>query len=136
MATGTIDFGWMLILPIFGVLFMVIWNSLKSSSIFPKPTCLVITFCVSVLCILGAMDFFTQDVVVLQKEVSLQEPQASKFYPILLPYLTLMISLLLLFVALKIVILINNTYHFFRPSRHEKKEKVAEICQNELKQIN
>ncbi len=96
-----------IILVIFVLLFAVIWNSLKRSSIFPENICFVIALCVSVLCIIGLFGLGktktrlikgpTSSLVKVAPPVPLTpaaEPNKKKINFILLPYAALAISIL------------------------------------------
>jgi hypothetical protein len=131
MLTSVENYKWLTILAVFVLLFMVIWNALKSSSIFPEPTCFVISLCVAALCILGVTNYFPkkhvnlQEVAVIaQEDVSLQEPQQRKFFFILLPYMALVISLLLFLIITLIAPLANGVSSLFRPSYGNNKDKI------------
>ena len=128
------NLGWIIILPVFGLLFMVIWNALKSSSVFPKPACLVIALCVSILCVISVIEFFpqvqgsSQDIVaVSQENVPSQEPQQRRFHFILLPYLALTISLLLLLIATGVARLTDSRSGLLRPRRNKNKLTTADL---------
>ena len=96
-----------IILVIFVLLFAVIWNSLKRSSIFPENICLVIALCVSVLCIIGLFGlgktearlikgprtFLVKDAPPVPSAPA-AEPNKKKINFILLPYAALAISIL------------------------------------------
>ena len=125
------NFGWLVILPVFGLLFTAIWSALNRHSCFSESVSFVIALCVSILCVLSVVGFFTQDSenlqgidVVGQEEASSQEPQQDKFHYILLSYAALMVSFLLLLMLVKIGLLADGINNFLRPS-YGKKEKVS-----------
>lgn len=154
MLTITENFGWIIILPIFGLLFMTIWNALNKHSYFSEFASFMIALCVSMLCVLSVVGFFTQehkssqDVdVACQEETSSQYPQQNKFHNIYLPYMALMMSFLLLLVLLKIGLLADGINSFFGSSygkkdtttdqQKEKRHKTQRsgFLSNELKKI-
>lgn len=131
MLTNIENYSWIIILPVFGLLFMVIWNALKSGSVFPKPACFVIALCVSILCVISVIEFFPQVqgssqeiAAVSQEDASSQEPQQRKFHFILLPYLTLVMSFILLLILIGIGKLVDGASNLLKPF-YGKKNKVA-----------
>ena len=122
MLTNIENHSWIIILPVFGLLFMVIWNALKSSSIFPKPACFVIALCVSILCLISVIGFFPQVQGSSQEDASLQEPQQHRFHFILLPYMALTLSFLLLLIVTGIARFGDGRSNLFRPSYGKKKK--------------
>jgi hypothetical protein len=104
-----------LIATVFVLLFAVIWNTLKRSSIFPENICLVLAVCVSLLCIIGLFNpgqtkaklmtgnkFFIKDSPTTQPiELTDQaKPDKKKINFILLPYAALAISILFALILL------------------------------------
>jgi len=139
MLTSVENYKWLTILAVFVLLFMVIWNALKSSSIFPEPTCFVIALCVAALCILSVTNYFPQEHVnsqgvaaISEEDASLQEPHQRNFFFILLPYLALMISLLLLLIVTLIAPLANGVSSLLRPS-YGNKDKIITIDRQKKK---
>ena len=129
MLTNVENYSCLIILPVFGLLFVVIWNALKGCSVFPEPACFVIALCVSILCVISVMEFFPQVhensqviAAVSQEDASSQEPQHRKFNFILLPYLALTLSFLLLLMLAKIAMLADGVNSFFKPSCDNKKK--------------
>jgi len=142
MLTNVENYSWIIILPVFGLLFMTIWNALNKNSYFSDTGSFMIALCVSVLCVISVIAFFTQDhetsqeiAEVSQEDASSQEPQQHKFHLILLPYLALMMSFLLLLILLKIGLLADGINSFFRPSYGNKNKVITTGKQNNLKQI-
>ena len=144
MFTIVENYSWIIILPVFGLLFMTIWNALNKNSYFSDTGSFMIALCVSVLCAISVIAFFTQAsgapqeiAIASQEEASSQEPQQRKFHFILLPYLALMMSFLLLLILLKIGLLADGINSFFRPSygnknkittdRHKKENQVTKV---------
>ena len=132
MLSNIENYSWIIILPVFVLLFMVIWNALKSSSIFPEPACFVIAICVSMLCVISVIEYFPQEhansqeiVAVSQENAPLQEHQQRRFHFILLPYLALTLSFLLLLIFLKIRLVTNRVNSFLKPSYGNRKKIIA-----------
>ena len=107
MLTTIENYNGMFVIAVFVLLFTVIWNSLKRSSIFPENICFVIALCVSVLCIIGLFGLGktktrlikgpTSSLVKVAPPVPLTpaaEPNKKKINFILLPYAALAISIL------------------------------------------
>ena len=144
MFTIVENYSWIIILPVFGLLFMTIWNALNKNSYFSESASFVIALCVSILCVISVIGIFPQEheasqeiAIVSQGDASSQEPQQRKFHFILLPYLALMMSFLLLLILLKIGLLADGVNSFFRPSygnknkittdRHKKENQVTKV---------
>ena len=139
------NYSWIIILPVFVLLFAVIWNALKKSSIFPDFLCFVIALCVTILCVISVTEIFPQEhansqeiAAVSQENAPLQEHQQRKFHFILLPYLALILSFLLLLMLVKIAMLADGVNSFFKPSygnikkiietnRHEKENQITKV---------
>ena len=109
------NYSWIIILPVFVLLFSVIWNALKKSSIFPEPACFVIVLCVAILCVISVIEYFPQEhensqeaAVISQEDASSQEPQQRKFHFILLP------------IVMEIALLADGKSNLFRPSYGNK----------------
>lgn len=141
MLTNLENYSWIIILPVFGLLFMTIWNALNKHLYFSEFASLVIALCVSVLCVISVIEFFPQEhgnsqeiAVVCQEAASSQEPQQRKFHFILLPYLALMMSFLLLLMLVKIGMLADGVNSFFRPS-YSNKNKITTDRQNILNKL-
>ena len=131
MLTIIENYSWIIILPVFVLLFAVIWNALKKSSIFPEPACFVIALCVAILCVVSVIEYFPQEhknsqevAAISQEDASPQKPQKRNFFFLLLPYLALTISFLLLLIVVEIGLLAEGKSNLFRLS-YRKKNKVA-----------
>ena len=131
MLTNVENYSCLIILPVFGLLFVVIWNALKSGSVFPEPACFVIALCVSALCVISVMEFFPQVhgnsqeiAAVSQEDAPSQQPQHRKFNFILLPYLALTLGFLLLLMLVKIGMLADGVNSVFKQS-HSNKNKIT-----------
>jgi len=116
MLTIIENYSWIIILPVFVLLFAVIWNALKKSSVFPDFLCFVIALCVSMLCVISVIEFFPQ-------EHGTSQGIAAHF--ILLPYLALTLSFLLLLILVKIAMLADGVKSFFKPSYSNRKKITA-----------
>ena len=143
MLTIIENYSWIIILPVFVLLFAVIWNALKKSSIFPDFLCFVIALCVTILCVISVTEFFPQEhgtsqriAAVSQENAPLQEHQQHKFHFILLPYLTLTLSFLLLLMLAKIAMLADGVKSFFKPSYGNKKKIAATNRHKKIRKQN
>ena len=92
MLTYIGNYSWIIILPIFGLLFTTIWNALNRHSYFSETASFVIALCVSILCVASVIGYFSQEpenlqetAVVSQENAPSQEPPQQKFHFILLP---------------------------------------------------
>ena len=143
MLTNIENYSWIIILPVFGLLFTAIWNALNRRSCFSDVASFVIALCVSMLCVISIIGFFPQEhenaqeiAVVRQANVSSQEPQQHTFHFILLPYMALMMSFLLLLMIVKIGLLADGVVNgFFRPSYRDKDKLTTTDRQKEKNQI-
>lgn len=96
-------------LMIFVLLFVVLWNSLKRSSIFPDNICLVLSLCAAAICVISLRAFFSTGLESSSKIIA-QQPQKAVISEsqnqqrefIMLPWITLAISIIvsLVFIAL------------------------------------
>jgi len=111
-------------LPVFVLLFAVIWNALKKSSVFPDFLCFVIALCVSMLCVISVIEFFPQEHGTSQGIAAVSQENA-QFHFILLPYLALTLSFLLLLILVKIAMLADGVKSFFKPSYSNRKKITA-----------
>lgn len=125
------NYSWVIILPVFALLFTVIWNALNRHSNFSGSISLVIAVCVSILCVISVLGGVLQvsgssqePASVSQKDAYLEESQQHGFGMILLPYMALMMSFLLLLTLAKIGLLADGITSFFQTSRHDN-ERVA-----------
>ena len=132
MLTNVENYSWIIILPIFGLLFTKIWDALKKHSSFSESTSFVIAVCVSMLCVISVIGFFPQKhensqetSEVCKEDASSQEPQRDKFHFILLPYMALMMSFLLLLMIVKIGLIAEGTNSFFRRPLYGNKDKIT-----------
>jgi len=119
------------IVVIFVLLFAVIWNLLKRSSIIPENICLVLALCVSALCIIGLFDLgktetklITDTKTFLAKDTPPAPPtppaetDKKKINFILLPYAALAISILLAFILSMLLKTWSGIKGFFGSLRH------------------
>jgi Ca2+/Na+ antiporter len=142
MLTNIENYSWLIILSAFGLLFMKIWDTLKKYSSFSESTSFVIALCVSMLCVISVIGFFSQGhensqeiALVHQEDPSSQEPQQHKFHLVLLPYMALIMSFLLLLMMVKIELLADSVNSFFRAPCRKKDKVITTGKQNNLKQI-
>ena len=101
MSTTIENISWIIIVPIFLILFAVIWKAAKRSSIFPEPACFIVALCVSILCIIGMFNFDASGHAKSQEITSERQVEAVSESPgqqghqiILLPYIALGVSIL------------------------------------------
>ena len=97
MLTNLENYSWLIILPVFGLLFTKIWDALNKHSSFSGTISFVIALCVSMLCVISVIGFFQQDhedsqeiAAVCEEGASLQKHQQHEVRFILLPYMALM----------------------------------------------
>lgn len=141
MLTNLENYSWLIILPVFGLLFTKIWDVLNRHSSFSGTISFVIALCVSVLCAISVIGFFhqhedTQETTVVSQEGgSLQDDSQHEVSFILLPYMALMMSFLLLLMLVKIAMFIDGVGKSHRPS-YDKIIKTTTKQHNHLKQIN
>jgi hypothetical protein len=105
MLTVIENVSWIIILPIFALLFAVIWRAVKRISLFSERTGLVVAVAVTILCLISMFDFdlstqsksqgIGSDRQVVTKPAN---PEHQKREFILLPYLALGISILASFI--------------------------------------
>ena len=140
MSINLENYSWIIILPVFVLLFAVIWNTLKRSSIFPKPACFVIALCVAILCVISVIEYFPQEhensqevAAISQEDMSSQETQKRNFFFLLLPYLALMISFFLLLIVTEIAHLADGISSLFRPSHINKNKPMTKNLQKKEK---
>jgi hypothetical protein len=105
MLTVIENVSWIIILPIFALLFAVIWRAVKHISLFSERTGLIVAVAVTILCLISMFDFdlSTQSKSQgigsdRQVETTPVNPQHQKREFILLPYLALGISILASFI--------------------------------------
>ena len=141
MLTNLENYSWLIILPVFGLLFTKIWDALNKHSSFSGSIGFVIALCVSMLCVISVIGFFQQhedshEIAVAGKDgISLQDDSQHEVRFILLPYMALMMSFLLLLMLVKIAMLVDDTDNSNQPS-YVKKIKTTTKQHNHLKQIN
>jgi hypothetical protein len=128
MLTNIENYSWLIILPVFGLLFTKIWDALKRHSSCSETASFVIALCVSMLCVISIIGFFphepgtSQEIATVSKEdTSSQEPHQHEIRFILLPYMALMMSFLLLLMIVEIGLLAESVD---RPPGHQDKEGI------------
>jgi len=93
MVTTIENYNWICVLPIFVLLFIVIWRTLNQHSFFREPFDLIIALCVSVLCIVSLFAFY-----IPEQGHSYNRPSGRPF--ILLPFFVLAVMIILGFAIL------------------------------------
>jgi hypothetical protein len=93
METTIENYNWIYVLPIFLLLFIVIWRSLKHYSFFRKPFDLIIALCVSVLCVVSLFTCY-----IPEQGLPYKQPSGHPF--VLLPLFVLAIMIILSFAVL------------------------------------
>ncbi|MCF7955178.1 MAG: hypothetical protein K9M75_05195 [Phycisphaerae bacterium] len=117
MATAIQDYRELIMVVVFVLLFTVIWNALKQSSLLPGPFCLIVSFCVAILCIIGMFEFGSDEPVGTmnlqdhtQVKASSPDTNNKEDQAILLPYLALGISI----IAILLLLVLTKTWTFIR----------------------
>lgn len=106
----------------FTLLFVIILKSLRHASFFGRKTSVVLSLCVSILCIIGLCQLFVTDKVSDVSESSRE--YSPDFNLILLPYEALAVVILLLPLLWFIVKIFYSDKHKQRPKRlHRRPEK-------------
>lgn len=141
MLTNVENYGWLIILPLLGVVFMAIWNALNRHSTFSGFGSFMIALCVAMLFIVGAVEFFPQHhenpqeaIEVLQQNLPSQN-QEDTFHTILLPYLALGMSFLLLLIIANLAMFADGVSGLFRPSYGDKNKPTETTQQRKENQM-
>ncbi|HBG25973.1 MAG: hypothetical protein A2Y10_13815 [Planctomycetes bacterium GWF2_41_51] len=141
MLANVENYGWLIILPLLGVVFMATWNALNRHSTFSGFGSFMIALCVAMLFIVGVVEFFPQQhesppgaTGVLQQNLPSQN-QEDTFHTILLPYLALGMSFLLLLVVANLAMFADGVSSFFRPFYGHKNKAIAIDQQRKENQI-
>lgn len=129
MLTNIEYYNWLIIVPVFGLLFTIIWDAINKH--FPGLAGFMIALCVSILCVVSVIDYFPREhespqatTVAAQEDAPSQETEQHKSHSILLPYLALMMSFLLMLILLMIRLLADGIIVFLRPS-YGNKNKIS-----------
>ena len=114
-----------ILLPLFFIIFTVVWVSVKKWSLFSEPVGFLVAVCVSVLCIMGLFNIGKTDshtpvniAAASLNDAASTQPDEQKINFILLPYAALAVSILLVFLFAMLLRAWSAMKKMFGPLSH------------------